>query len=103
MKLFLTAFGLVAILYALVGLYGLWRDPRLFETLLYRRRALTGKLPDNRSNRSLLLWWILLWGAWMALSNSGQVWASLIILTAFLVVCGMILRRRARLPAGGTD
>lgn len=94
MEILITTLGLLAILYSLVGLYGIWRAPRIFESRAYGPRMLTGSLPNDRPNRILMLLWFLLLGAYLATSASGFGPWSLIPWSGFMVVAVMVIRRR---------
>jgi hypothetical protein len=92
-KILITALGLLAAFYSLVGLYGVWRAPALFESRAYGPRMLTGALPNDRPNRILMLVWFLLLGVYLATSVSGFGLWSLIPWVGSMVAGVIAIRR----------
>jgi hypothetical protein len=96
MKYFLLAFSVIAIVYGLVGFYGVWRAPKVLATRAYSAQMLTGPLPRNRSGYMLMLSWILLLGLYIgSVAVDIGLW-SLIPWSGFMVVAILMLRRRAQ-------
>jgi hypothetical protein len=100
MEALFIAIGLIAVAYGLLGLYGLWRAPGLFSTWAYSPRMLMGRLPDNQANRTLKLIWVFLLGAYLAISNSGATYWSLVPFAGFIAAT-IVLVRSVRPPEDG--
>jgi hypothetical protein len=93
------ACGVVLVIYGFLGLVGTWLVPAIGNSRLLGSDMLIGRMQPNRVNRTIMSFWYLNIGAYVASSSSGHRTLYHVFSVAFVlctVIVVVIRSRRSR-------